>query len=806
MSNLSCEPTCSGLEKFVLYQTMSHLYIVGCDKRQASYRVLKILRAAAGGDCKLGDVATEDSCAYSKVELKEMLEMIHEGNRTHGGLSRVATGYGLLGFARFLDCYYVILVTQRRKVGQIGGNAVYGIKATEMIAIKPESARSGDQSLIKSLVSDVNRRLNPTQREIAEQRYVGLFQFIDLTKDFFFSYTYDLTRTLQHNMTSALPAAGAGEGGPRNAPRKAMYTWNDHLTRELGDALDARSAARWTLALTHGAFVQRKCTLFGRVVNVTLVARRSRHFAGTRYLKRGVSDGGKVANDVELEQIAHEEGVREGVFSSFVQVRGSIPTFWTQETSVTMPKPPIVLNRVDPTYAASRAHFGDLIGRYGAPVMVLDLTKQSEKREREMIVSHEFRRAIEHVNAHVPAPRRVRYCALDFSQVSKHRQMNILKALEDVARWTLYETRFFCSRPRAEVSPGGDVSRLDVGVGDHAGRDDPDRARAPPLEQRGVMRTNCIDCLDRTNVAQFTVGVHALGRMLATMGVFKSATLESGSQVVLVLMELYSTVGDLISLQYGGSEAHKKMGGTGPSASAGGGDDAARADFGAVAPKHQELLTSIRRYYSNAFTDRLKQDAINVFLGNFVPSDAEPPLWELESDYYLHNFHVQTGTVLSMRARRESWLSDSDSDADGASPRRAARPRALVARRRRVVRRCARQQETLSAWWRDALRSFEAQRVAVPERDLSLPPEGWRRSSASRFERVHQPYKLTQFDKILCHDFFVPIPLAHDAAERRPRPRRAGPRGLEGARGGGDGLLAISAGLCGIQIFNSTSM
>ena len=59
----------------------------------------------------------------------------------------------------------------------------------------------------------------------------------------------------------------------------------------------------------------------------------------------------------------------------------------------------------------------------------------------------------------------------------------------------------------------------------------------------------------------------ALGRMLATMGVFKSATLESGSQVVLVLMELYSTVGDLISLQYGGSEAHKKMGGTGPSAS-----------------------------------------------------------------------------------------------------------------------------------------------------------------------------------------------------------------------------------------------
>ena len=33
------------------------------------------------------------------------------------------------------------------------------------------------------------------------------------------------------------------------------------------------------------------------------IARRSRHFAGTRYLKRGISDDGKVANDVEVEQI-----------------------------------------------------------------------------------------------------------------------------------------------------------------------------------------------------------------------------------------------------------------------------------------------------------------------------------------------------------------------------------------------------------------------------------------------------------------------------------------------------------------------
>ena len=60
-----------------------------------------------------------------------------------------------------------------------------------------------------------------------------------------------------------------------------------------------------------------------------------------------------------------------------------------------------------------------------------------------------------------------------------------------------------------------------------------------------------------------------------------------------------------------------------------------------------QFLTSIRRYYSNAFTDRLKQDAMNLFLGYFVPKENETPLWELDNDYYLHNFHVQAGSSTS---------------------------------------------------------------------------------------------------------------------------------------------------------------
>ena len=63
-----------------------------------------------------------------------------------------------------------------------------------------------------------------------------------------------------------------------------------------------------------------------------------------RYLKRGVNEKGRVANDVETEQIVFED-VPEGFpmqISSVVQNRGSIPLFWSQETSRLNIKPDII--------------------------------------------------------------------------------------------------------------------------------------------------------------------------------------------------------------------------------------------------------------------------------------------------------------------------------------------------------------------------------------------------------------------------------------------------------------------------------
>lgn len=70
-------------------------------------------------------------------------------------------------------------MTKRRKVAVIGHHTIYKIEDTSMIYIP----------------NDTVRLFHPD-----EQRYVKMFQSIDLSSNFYFSYSYDLTHTLQSNM------------------------------------------------------------------------------------------------------------------------------------------------------------------------------------------------------------------------------------------------------------------------------------------------------------------------------------------------------------------------------------------------------------------------------------------------------------------------------------------------------------------------------------------------------------------------------------------------------------------------------
>lgn len=67
--------------------------------------------------------------------------------------------------------------------------------------------------------------------------------------------------------------------------------------------------------------------------------------------------------------------------------------------------------------------------------------------------------------------------------------------------------------------------------------------------QRGVLRANCIDCLDRTNVAQFALGLHALGLQLQALGLSDTPDLDTRSSIAGELMNLYEQMGNVLARQ-----------------------------------------------------------------------------------------------------------------------------------------------------------------------------------------------------------------------------------------------------------------
>ncbi|XP_043719353.1 phosphoinositide phosphatase SAC3-like isoform X2 [Telopea speciosissima] len=609
------EPDPSGcyLQKFKLYETRSNFYMIGRDKSRTFWRVLKIDRLEPS---ELNIL--EDSTTYSEGQCYDLLKRIHEGNRSTGGLKFVTTCYGIIGFIKFLGPYYMLLITKRRQIGAICGHTVYAVTKSEMIPLPNPTVRS-------KMANFKN-----------ENRYKKLLCTVDLTKDFFFSYSYHVMRSLQKNLC---------DNQTGQVLYETMFVWNEYLTRGIRNHL---KNTLWTVALVYGFFKQAKLSISGREFKFTLIARRSRHFAGTRYLKRGVNEKGSVANDVETEQIVFED-VPEGCptqISSVVQNRGSIPLFWSQETSRLNLKPDIILSKKDQNYEATRLHFENLVKRYGNPIIVLNLIKTLEKKPRESILRAEFANAIEFINKDLSDENRLKFLHWDLHQHSRNKAANVLELLGKVAAYALNLTGFFYCQVTPSLRPEGSLKwarfRKDD-AGDWSSQnhcnnnmDDTDNLEAgqskdshdasnhlfkPPMFQKGVLRTNCIDCLDRTNVAQYAYGLSALAHQLLALGFIDVPKIDLDAPLADDLMRFYETMGDTLALQYGGSAAHNKI-------------FSERRGQWKAATQSQEFFRTLQRYYNNAYMDAEKQDAINVFLGHFQPQEGKPALWELVSDQY----------------------------------------------------------------------------------------------------------------------------------------------------------------------------
>ncbi|KAK3991405.1 Polyphosphoinositide phosphatase [Cladorrhinum sp. PSN332] len=585
------------MHRFSLYETASRFYIVGGDVTEKRYRILKIDRT---NDDESELSITDDKTVYSQKDMNQLLDTIDDGNRGTGGLKLRCTTWGLLGFIKFTGPWYMLLITKKSTVAMIGGHYVYQIDGTDLIPLTSPGFK-------------VDQRNGNTE----ESRFLGILSNLDLTRSFYYSYSYDITRTLQHNITREREALLSGKPCAIDDDFNSMFVWNNHLLQPVAKVLNA--PYDWCRPIIHGYIDQAAVSVYGRTAHITVIARRSRYFAGARFLKRGANDLGYVANDVETEQIVsealttsfHAPGPKyfaSPTYTSYVQHRGSIPLYWTQDNTGVTPKPMIELNLVDPFYTAAALHFDNLFERYGAPIYVLNLVKARERTPREGKLLEEYTKAINYLNQSLPEDQKIIHRAWDMSRAAKSRDQDVIGTLENIAEDVMTTTGFF-----------------------HNG----DGHTSPIRVQNGVARTNCIDCLDRTNAAQFVIGKRALGHQLHALGILGDTTVNYDTDAVNLFTHMYHDHGDTIAVQYGGSQLVNTM--------------ETYRKINQWTSHSRDMIESFKRYYNNSFLDGQRQEAYNLFLGNYIFAQGQPMLWDLATDYYLH--HEDPRTWLEKRKR-----------------------------------------------------------------------------------------------------------------------------------------------------------
>lgn len=239
---------------------------------------------------------------------------------------------------------------------------------------------------------------------------------------------------------------------------------------------------------------------------LTLISRLSCRRVGTRFNARGIDDDGNVANFVETETIFWTPS---GICFSYAQVRGSVPLFWEQSTGLLPGQQKITITRSsEATQPAFDKHFENLEFSYGA-VHVVNLLSNDKPGELELIQRYRY-----HIN----------HSSLNSGNEKDTNRDHELLKLTDYdfhaeTRGGGYEMASMIAHPLQE-SAEGFAYYLTEEIEDHPktgqnGKDQTVRRIVTVLQQEGIFRTNCLDCLDRTNLVQTIISKMALMAFLS---------------------------------------------------------------------------------------------------------------------------------------------------------------------------------------------------------------------------------------------------------------------------------------------------
>ncbi|KAM4630283.1 phosphatidylinositol-3-phosphatase SAC1-A isoform 1-T1 [Polymixia lowei] len=433
--------------------------------------------------------------------------------------------------------------------------------------------------------------LHLTETQSQENKtFLSMINNVLTTDGFYFCTDYDLTHTLQR-LANTSPDFQEMSLLERADQR---FVWNGNLLRELAAQPELH---KFALPVVHGFIVMKPCRINGKIFEWILISRRSCFRAGVRYYVRGIDSEGHAANFVETEQIVLYEGAR----ASFVQTRGSMPFFWSQRPNLKYKPKPLISKSTNHMDGFQR-HFDSQVLIYGKQT-ILNLVNQ---KGSEKPLEQAFAKMVSGMENGM-----INYVAFDFHKECSRMRWDRLQILVDTVAEAQDEYSYFMVNTEGKTL----------------------------LQQNGTFRSNCMDCLDRTNVIQSLLARRSLQSQLQVSvlrwrGSVDHVPVELAHICFLNISQRMGVlnVGQRIEEQADFEKIYKNAWADNANACAVqyAGTGALKTDFTRTGKRTQWGLVmdgwnSMIRYYKNNFSDGFRQDSIDLFLGNYAVDETDGP-------------------------------------------------------------------------------------------------------------------------------------------------------------------------------------
>lgn len=429
---------------------------------------------------------------------------------------------------------------------------------------------------------------------------------------FYYSSDFDLTKRLQDrpadSTTVAIDSLDAG------------FLWNTFMIQPLVE-FRSRLSEREKLTLDQSGILTSairgfaatvavpasssplRMTVSGMPSNMTLISRLSCRRAGTRFNSRGIDDDGNVANFVETETVF----CTDQLCFSYVQCRGSVPLFWEQQSGLPGQQKIQITRSEEATKPAFDRHFENLAKAYG-DVYVLNLLSEEKPSESQLIRIYESQIRHSSLNMHsekdgeaiISEHKHLSSLTYDFHAETRGTGYDAARGIRKYIMESAISFEYFLTADIEEtVMKNGRKASV--------------YGQNEVLKQTGIFRTNCLDCLDRTNVVQTTLSEMMLEIFLTQQGEQRPL-----SDFWARHNMLWADNGDTLSKIYTGTGALKSS--------------YTRSGKSSLAGMLADVRKSAQRLYINNFEDKGRQNTIDLLLGRLI-GQAPVNLFDPINDY-----------------------------------------------------------------------------------------------------------------------------------------------------------------------------